>query len=78
MNGIAVRVTVQKNDFQGNKEDLRIFVKEQITSLIELYKKETITFRNDANFAYIVNVFISKVVCEAALSYRKAGQVQMA
>ena len=64
--------------FHGDKDDLRIYVKAQITSLIALYKKETITFENDANFAYIVNVFISKVVCEAALSYEKAGQVQMA
>ena len=69
---------MEMGSFQGGKEELRIYVKEQITSLIELYKKETITFRKDANFAYIVNVFISNVVCEAALSYQKAGQVQMA
>ena len=64
--------------FHGDKDDLRVYVKDQITSLVALYKKETITFENDANFAYIVNVFVSKVVCDAALSYEKAGQVQMA
>lgn len=69
---------MEMGSFQGDKDDLRVYVKEQIAALIELYKKETITFRNDANFAYIVNVFISNVVCEAALSYQKVGQVQMA
>ncbi|MFR9296206.1 MAG: hypothetical protein ACLVLI_00640, partial [Aedoeadaptatus pacaensis] len=61
-----------------DKDDLRVYVKDQIASFVALYKKETITFENDANFAYIINVFISNVICEAALSYEKVGQVQMA
>lgn len=69
---------MEMGSFHGEKEDLRVYVKEQITNLIELYKKEPITFRNDANFAFLINVFISNVVCEAAFSYQKAGQVQMA
>lgn len=62
----------------NDDEDLRAFIKNKISTLVDEYLEKDIAYHTDAQSAYLIGVSVFYTVCEAAYQYGLEKQLQTA